>query len=371
MSGAALAVVGAGMVSALGFNGPANWAAMRAKICGLRQRQPTDPHSGEPLSVGRADVPQWWEGVAKYADILAAPILECLLQAERLGLAPAVVAHVPVIVALSEPDRIGRPEHLEVELVTELTARLGPLHADSSTIARGRSGGVLALDLAARLLRAGRSACCIVAGVDSFLHLAGFEPLIDRGRLLTPDNSNGFFAGEAGAAVLVTGGRNFRCGELHVLGLGMAKEAAVIESDEPLRAEGLTAAIRAALRAADMTMLDIAYRLTDLNGERYKFKESMLAMARLNRKVDERGREAPEDQTLELWHPIEFTGEIGAAIMPCLLGLAWQAGRGGWAPGPTSLCHLSDDDGDRAAAVLRFQAGVDADTLMGRAFDER
>ncbi|MFO7561943.1 MAG: beta-ketoacyl synthase N-terminal-like domain-containing protein [Enhygromyxa sp.] len=371
MSGVPVAVVASGCVSALGFNARACWTAIRAKLSGLRTESLCDPYSGEPISIGRVPLPQWWEGVGKLADLLAPALLECLRAAEAAGLARAELAGVPLVLALPEVGRCHRPATLERELIAEIEQRLGPLHPDSSLISSGRSGGVLALDAAVARLRGGGVQCCIVAGVDSFLHLETVQSYVDRRRIVTPDNSNGFFPGEAGAAVLLAPGRGHPLGELHLLGLGVAHEQASIESDLPLRGDGLCAAIREALAPAGMTLLDVDYRLTDLNAERYKFKESTLAIAKLDRKVDALGREAPDDRTLELWHPIEYLGEVGAAIVPCLLGLALEAGRAGWAPGPVALCHVSDDDGQRAAVVVRSHPGRAPAAFLGRAIRER
>ncbi|NJK32787.1 MAG: hypothetical protein HC927_10465 [Deltaproteobacteria bacterium] len=79
----------------------------------------------------------------------------------------------------------------------------------------------------------------------------------------------------------------------------------------------------------------------------------------------------PADRRLPLWHPSEYLGEIGAAIVPCLLGLAHAAGRRGWAPGPTALVHVADEGGDRAAAIVRLSPGTPAPTCLGRAIGER
>ena len=62
---------------------------------------------------------------------------------------------------------------------------------------------------------------------------------------------------------------------------------------------------------------------------------------------------APRKRPLELWHPIEYLGEIGAAILPCLLAWTAHALRHGYAPGPRALCHIGSDDGQRMALVLQ------------------
>jgi hypothetical protein len=41
-----------------------------------------------------------------------------------------------------------------------------------------------------------------------------------------------------------------------------------------------------------------------------------------------------------------------------MLGVALAAARRGYAPGPGVLCHLGDEDGARAALVLRAAGGA-------------
>ena len=91
----------------------------------------------------------------------------------------------------------------------------------------------------------------------------------------------------------------------------------------------------------------MAYRLTDLSGEHYKFKEAAFVAGRLN--------SGERDVPLDLWHPIEYLGEIGAAILPCLLAQAMHAAREQYAPGPLALCHVGSDTGERAALVVSLQ----------------
>ena len=94
-------------------------------------------------------------------------------------------------------------------------------------------------------------------------------------------------------------------------------------------------------------MRDVALRVTDLSGEHYKFKEAAFVAGRL----DTSARSTP----LDLWHPIQYLGEVGAAILPCLLAQALHAGRFGYAPGPISLCHVGSDAGERAALVAKYE----------------
>jgi 3-oxoacyl-[acyl-carrier-protein] synthase-1 len=104
--------------------------------------------------------------------------------------------------------------------------------------------------------------------------------------------------------------------------------------------------MRAALDQAGLAYGDISYRLADLSGEHYYFKEASLAQSRLWR-----SHRDPE----EIWHPADSFGYTGAAVIPILLGVGLIAGRKGYAPGPIALAHAAHDDGRRAAMVLRME----------------
>ena len=92
-----------------------------------------------------------------------------------------------------------------------------------------------------------------------------------------------------------------------LLGLGFGIEPAHVETeDQPLRADGLAAAIRAALTEAGTTLAATDFRIVDVSGEQYGFKEATLALIRLLRV-----RKAEYD----IWHPVDCIGEAGAAIL--------------------------------------------------------
>lgn len=343
MTGAVVPAVKAiGLLSPVGFNAPSSCAAIRGGIRGVRDPLIWDPESGEYLPVGRVPLPQWWEGTEKLADLVAPAIAECL---------EAVDGHirseeVPLMLCISEVARPFRPEGLDARLFGEIEFRLEKRFSmDSLIFARGQAGVAFAFQAARDCLFRG-APCCIVAGVDSTVVHNLCHLYLDRRRLLCPGNSNGFSAGEAGAALLLVASDSYSGPQLQILGVGIAHETATIESGEPLRARGLTQAIRTAMTEASVTMEDVSFRVTDLNGEHYKFREAMLAALRFPHR--------PKKHVVEIWHPIEYLGEIGAAIGPCSLAMVWHAGVKGYAPGNVALCHFGSEQGDRAAIVVRF-----------------
>jgi 3-oxoacyl-[acyl-carrier-protein] synthase-1 len=198
---------------------------------------------------------------------------------------------------------------------------------------------------------------CVVAGVESFLRQPIVDHYISEGRLLCSTNSNGFSPGEAAGAVLLALSEHVRGPQLVVRGTGVAMDpsGAGGTPQHAVTGTGLTDAVRQALAEAGMAFWQIDLRLSDANGEHFKFKEVAFTDARLSRP---RPASVPPRRLgyLDHWHPIEFLGEVGAAIFPILLGQAYDAGRQRHLDGPHVLLHAGEDDGERAAVVTEFRA---------------
>jgi 3-oxoacyl-[acyl-carrier-protein] synthase-1 len=340
-----IAIKASGMVTAVGFNAAASLAALRAGLRNVNETNLWDAGSGTYLSAGKVSLPHWWIGLGKLAELVAPAILECFKAAD-----PVPPHEIPVLLGVAPPVRPFRFRDLDGRILGEIEDRLGfGLHPTSRVIAQDHVSVAVGLREAEQLIVGGKARCVIVGAVDSLVRQDLVEHYLSRRRLLSPNNSNGFSVGEAGTAVLVVPGGAGAEGELQVLGIGMAHERATIDSDEPVRADGLTRAIRDAFGEAGLTILDVQFRITDLNGEHYKFKEMALAMMRFERK--------PKPKLFDLWHPIEFVGDVGAAIGPLVLAHALHAGRKGYGNGPNALCTLSDEDGGRAALVVRYEPG--------------
>jgi 3-oxoacyl-[acyl-carrier-protein] synthase-1 len=255
------------------------------------------------------------------------------------------IEEVPLLICVGEVSRPGQLQDLNEEFLSDVCQGLKTrFHERSGVIANGRVGGVEAVRRARELLDEDRP-LCLVAGVDTFLVGTSLCALDKDNRLLTSANSNGFIPGEAGAAVLLGPAKKDGPAQLVCRGIGFGREKATIQSEEPLRADGMVEAIRAALADAGCTYDEVDYRLTDVNGEQYAFKEAALAMARTMRTLKPR---------FEIWHPADCIGEVGAAIVPVVLGVAKAAAEKGYAPGAGALCQFSNDDGARAAMVLRY-----------------
>jgi 3-oxoacyl-[acyl-carrier-protein] synthase-1 len=326
------------MVTGVGLNSAASCAAIRCAISNFTETRFHDD-GGEWIIGCAVPLEPPWRGLTKLVHLAAPAIGECLVAAE-----PVKANQIPLLLCVAEKERPGRLAGQDDRLLEEIQRALGvQFHPQSAVIAEGRIGGITAVARAWQLLLDAGRPYCIVAGVDTYLVAGTLNANEAAGRLLTSKNSNGFLPGEAGAAALL--GPPGRAGvtDLVCLGVGFGREEAVVGSDKPLRADGLVAAIKAASLNAGISVDEVDYRLTDLGGERYGFKEASLAWTRMRRvRVDR----------VELLHPADCIGAVGGASVPCVLGIALTAARKKYAPGPVVLCHFGNDTGERAALIL-------------------
>jgi 3-oxoacyl-[acyl-carrier-protein] synthase I len=346
------------MVTAVGNSWAASTAAMRAGVRNVVQGKLWDYSAGDYLTVGRPQLRQWWEGRSMLAELVTPAIDECLAVAEQVVRTP--VAEIPIVLIVSPPDRPCRWPDLDKEVMVDLAHKLGRgLAKGSALIAKGRSGIATALEYAAALFDSRQHQLCVVAGVESFLRkgIADHYQLKEP-RLLTSANSNGFSLGEAGSAVLVTLPAWHERSELVLDGLGQASDPSKAGGTEkhPVKGDGLTKSIRQALAAVGLPHNAIDLRISDANGEKWKFKEATFAAARMDRP---RPAGVPPRRLgyLDHWHPTEFIGEVGAAIGPIMLGWALHAGQKRYLPGPRILFHAAEDNGDRSAILAEYRSG--------------
>jgi len=340
MSTQPLAIVGSGMVTGVGLTAPSSCAAIRCAVDNFQETRFMDA-GGEWIVGGSVSLEEPWRGTNKLIKMLACVLTECIKIDSQLNL-----ADTPVLLCLAEEDRPGRLPDLEnrvfIGIQQELNTRF---HEKSAFIAQGRVSITLALQHARQLIYQEKLPNVVIVGVDSLLAAQTLKSFEERERLLTSQNSNGFIPGEAAAAVLVQAAKGQ--GGLTCNGLGLGMENATVNSEDvPLRADGLVAAIRGALSEAGCDMGATDFRITDVSGEQYAFKETALALLRIlrQRKV-----------FYDLWHPADCIGEVGAAIGPVMLAVLLAAGQKSYLMGNDILAHLSNDAGKRAAMMLTYR----------------
>lgn len=334
----AIAIQATGLVTSVGLSAPATCAAMRAKISNPSETRFADS-AGEWILAHQVALEQPWRGLKRLERMATLAIEEALAGVPRRDWAA-----IPLLLCVAERERPGRCDGVDDTLFANLVHSLdGRFAPNSGTIARGRVGVAVALAQARELLQQGAQRV-LIAATDSLLNRHTLHHYEQCDRVLTQANSNGFMPGEGAGALLVArpGGV---ADQLVCTGIGFGVEPAHVDAEEPLRADGLVLAIRNALAEAGCAMHDMDYRITDLSGEQYHFKEASLALSRLLRQRKEE---------FDLWHPAECIGEAGALAGAAVLALADAACRKGYSKGRNILAHLSCDAGQRAALTLWF-----------------
>jgi len=336
----AIAIANAGLVTSVGLSAPASCAAIRAKVSNASQTRFADSN-GDWIMAHQVPLQEAWRGRAKLARMAAMAIEECLQDIPR-----DEWTNIPMLLCVAEPDRPGRCPGLDERLLQEIHEQLDmPFAKRSAVIAHGRIGVVIALAQARQLLQEEEGTRVLLVAVDSLLGWPTLEDYLRKNRVLTASNSNGFMPGEGAGALLLSSPTGM-AGELICSGIGFGQENASIDSTEPLRGDGLSQAVKAALADGRTAMQDMDFRITDNAGEQYYFKEAALALQRTLRV-----RKAEFDH----WHPAECTGEIGAVAGISIIANAMAACAKRYAKGPNMLVHLGNDTGERAALVLQYR----------------
>jgi len=338
MSVTPIAISGTGLVTSVGLTAPAACAAIRAGLTNPVETRYVDS-AGEWIMSHGVPLQEQWLGREKLAHMAAMVVRECLV-----GTPAEEWQHIPLLLCVAEPARPGRVDGLDGPLLEEVQQLLGwRCSPESTVVPHGRVGFAVALLRARKLIYESSAKAVLVVAADSLLGWPTLKVLEKQGRLLTKANSNGFLPGEGASGVLVS--RPASEPQLLIKGLGFAIEAAHIDAELPLRAEGMTGAIHGALHEAGCAMHDLDFRIADLSGEQYYFKEAALALSRSLRQRKEQ---------MDIWHPAECIGESGSVIGPAMLAVADAACRKGYAAGRSILLHAANDAGQRAAIVARF-----------------
>ena len=343
MNSRPIAILGTGLVTSVGLTTAACCCAFRAKITNPFETGFIDSN-GAWIMAHQVSMDRPYSGLTKLAKMAALAIEEALQDLNK-----DQWHRLPLLLCVAEAERPGRMAGLDDQLLTQIQSELGVSFAQpSALVPQGRVGVAVALAQARALLGSTDIRGVLIVSADSLLSWPTLSHYEREDRLLTEANSNGFMPGE-GAGALWVGAVDGRSPQVLCTGIGFGREPAHIDSGEPLRADGLTQAIKASLADAGRQLHDMDFRITDNSGEQYYFKEASLALSRTLRQPKE---------AFDIWHPAECTGEAGAATGAAVLATARQACLKGYAPGRNILTHWANDAGQRAAVTLEFRVAA-------------
>ena len=249
---------------------------------------------------------------------------------------------VPVLLGAPEPFA-GRKPAITDDFLIDLIRQAGfPLdRTRSEVLSLGRAAGLAAMEKAIDLIAEGASHV-LVGGVDTYLDLYLLGTLDAENRILGPRVMDGFIPGEGAAFLLLGKKRLF--GEKESIGLLTAAqgfEQGHLYSEETYKGDGLSDVFEAAFEKMPEPP-EIQTVMAGLNGENFGAKEWGVASMRHAEYFE---------KEIRLEHPIECTGDVGAALGPLLTILSAVGLQRGYLSGPC-LAWASSDYGTRAAVII-------------------
>ncbi len=344
----AVYLVGAGAVTSVGIGLPAVMAALHAQINQFRQsaRFPS-VMTGQPLILARleSDDPDASD-LTRLRQMALLAATECAAVIE--GATP-----VPVFLSVP-PERPGWGEAEIARLSGEILSML-PTPADvdrSRMVATGHHGGLAMMAEAAALIAQGEAQLCLVGGVES-----PGQPALDwldrQGRLKGEDTPTGLVPGEGAGFVLLASeafvAANPTLPHVVLQAAAQAEEPSPWYDGKPNTGDGLSQVLRQVLPTKD-SRADVTY--CDQNGETWRTEEWSTAYLRTG---------ASHGHPLDLRHPADCWGDVGAASGPLLAAMAWSDLNDAPAEGPHSaLVYCASDTNPFRSAVLLAKHGPTA-----------
>lgn len=345
MSRNELVVTGLSARSPLGYDADQTCAAIRAGIQGLTEHPyffvtTPDPEWDEDERLLGGLVPGLHPNFAGRARLLelALPTLRGLV--ERTGLLRRELSGTAIALALPQLDDAVRTWRLDRGLVEELCERAGlPLLATAGIEQAGHASVLKAIDAARAHVDSGAASRCIVLGVESY-HQLDRLGLLDRSYRLRSDRcKDGFLPSEAAVALLLERRAETTRAPLVSLGpVAFGVEPRPIVGEHSSSGTGLATALEAAI--GDRV---VRWVICDLNGESYRAFEWGVVRARLAERF------APP---VNLMHPADCLGDVGAASAGISIACAARAFARGYAPAREALVFAGADEGLRASVVV-------------------
>ena len=237
---------------------------------------------------------------------------------------------MPLLLCVAEQRAPGRIDGLDDELLLEIQQELGRRFApQSASLPHGRVGVAVALAQARNADRRGQAAARADRGHRQPAHAGPRSAHYERDdRLLTAQQLQRLHAWRRRAAPCSSApaGSGRRTG-LHRHRLRHREGAHRFRRAVACRRP--TQAIKAALADAGCEMHDLDFRITDISGEQYYFKEAALALV---------AHAAPAQGGVRHLAPGRMHGEAGARLASRSSPLADAACRKGYTPGPEHSC---------------------------------
>lgn len=351
MSEREVVLVACGMMTSVGLSSAETAASVRAGTTRVAESVCYDKHS-EPFTLAQVPpeaLPQldpqpageegWTARGLRVLTLAIMPLVECAASCRDSGSPPglAMALPEPLIGAVTDPDAF-------LAGLAEQTEGLFDLSASTANFS-GRAGGVAAMGHAASVIAAGDADFMLAGGSDSYLDLMLLGTLDLEERVASRTSLDGFVPGEGAGFVLLAERRAAEQAGLspraRLSQVAVGEEAGHFYSEEAYRGEGLANTVANLFAEVEMPG-PVTQVYSSMNGENHWAKELGVTLLRHQDQL------APD---VDVRHPVECFGDLGAAIGPVMAGLAATDMARGGCGGPT-LLYGSSDRGSRAALLL-------------------
>jgi 3-oxoacyl-[acyl-carrier-protein] synthase-1 len=316
-----------GAVTSVGRNVAQTMGSLRAGLARSTELGLLDP-DGAPLRAYPAPLATGLgSGVARLIGLGGIALAECVADDPE-----------PFPLALCYPGQEALP-YDPMAVVRGMRSAVPMLDPDRTRIVRGGHAAIgSALVLASELLR--ESPVCYVGAVDTLIDSARIERLMAAERLLSERTPDGFIPGEGAAFLRLT----LAPATVQIVGVGIEHETATRNAGKAT-GRGQARAARGALAEAGARIEDVDLMVADLTGERHRFYETALAMARL------RPSPSPKQGVRRASFGTSL-GEVGCALGAISVAYLATALSRGWDGAPSLALYVGADDLTSRTAVL-------------------
>ena len=337
-------IAGIGMLTPVGFDTASTAAAVRAGMS-VYEASTNFIQEEQPITMTRIP-PEVFKIMDVHIDECSYDkrIIKMAILALREALgAQTIETPIPLLLAMPEAHEDVTCIEPEVLIKNLLEQKDLPLAANRvHCMMGGRAAGIQILVWANQYFTQHNADYVLLGGSDSHWVYPRLGRLGEAGRLLAPENMDGFAPGEGAGFILLTRHRQrAMVRDHHLVALspaGSSQEPGHLHSDEPYRGDGLDHAFKQALD--DYTGEPIRSIFSSMNGEHHWAKEYGVAYLRNKKYFHEK---------VNVEHPADCYGDLGAATGPVLIGLAASD----LLKRPDIASHLvySSSDGAARAAV--------------------
>jgi 3-oxoacyl-[acyl-carrier-protein] synthase-1 len=342
-------ILGCGALTALGYNAPMNAASVRANSSRFGESYMVDK-AGEPMLLSMVDfVGDELRGLERLAALAVPALQEAIAPLLRDNSGQRMLSEAGICLGVASP-RPGLENNIGESLLSRLGIELSiPLSKKRQyVIPAGHASALLGVGKAVEWISSGKVDLALVGGVDSYYDPDTLEWLDETKRLHSEANKDGFIPGEGAGFCLLSSldfSNRYRLKPLAgVFSTASSEEPQPLTSDGVCIGQGLTNTLRDTLAVLTSEDQVADWTVCDMNGESFRSMEWVYAYLRTG---------ARHRDPLEIWHPADCYGDIGAASGSVLSSIAIAAWQRNYARGDCVLIWTSSEGKERSAVLLK------------------